>query len=765
MTHGQQRAVRELERLKALSDGAFEFSLAPDLIADHLTATISVRMGLMEARAGGLEFFDSEDFCLLIPPGFPFDRPSLLVTHSRFAGFPHVCWKYHLCLYQSSLEWNPSDGLFGFLERLNLWLRRAALNDMDPLEGPLEPPHHTVDSSLKPFVIRANAPVPPGQSWLGLAELKNYENRIEVVGWDSSFESLGKGLSLALAVVLPEALPMEFPSNGAEFFAELEKQRFDRTTLIRRLALAALLAPKGEPVYLIIGLPMRRAADGTPRLHMAVWAADAETADDLRQVIGSESDSEQIKEIREKMAELLYKIFSAKNVRWCRVLEDRPEIVVRRDAQSGLAWFLSKHVLILGCGALGSWTAEMIARAGASSLDLVDTGIVKPGLLARQNFTMGDIGNNKAIALKTRLQSLVASPSSVNGFPADAHGFALEDKARFSGYDVVLDCTASHIIQMKFERDWLEFDGATPPFISLITDANSQRGIFVSAVRNSPTGPWSAFVQLKHHLCTCGGSGEILDAFYDPEAMKGLFQPEPGCSDPTFSGSTADAAGIASTALNLATLHSLHNHKAVGVAFTLSAAGIPTTEIVPFEEMDAVRAGHYQVRISKKVHAEARGWVRQNNRIRTPDHETGGLLWGLWDDAIGVIWIFDASGPPPDSIHDPGHFLCGIVGTAKEHERRLSLSRGTSGFIGFWHTHPDMRSVQSTRDIHGMAGLVSALGQNQKRSLMLIYGRHRNNSTAGVYAYESQTLIASKDVSKDLVSVGEGQLSLQKRVV
>jgi hypothetical protein len=36
--------------------------------------------------------------------------------------------------------------------------------------------------------------------------------------------------------------------------------------------------------------------------------------------------------------------------------------------------------------------------------------------------------------------------------------------------------------------------------------------------------------------------------------------------------------------------------------------------------------------------------------------------------------------------------------------------------------------------------LVSAIGENQRRALMLIFGRSEGRPSAGVYVYESQTV-------------------------
>ena len=96
-----------------------------------------------------------------------------------------------------------------------------------------------------------------------------------------------------------------------------------------------------------------------------------------------------------------------------------------------------------------------------------------------------------------------------------------------------------------------------------------------------------------------------------------------------------------------------------------------------------------------------------------------------------------------------------------EHKQRMVISRATSGFIGFWHTHPDMSSHQSTTDLAGMAQLVSTVGQNQKRALMLIFGRTDERPSAGVYVYESPGMTEKGD----LVVAGTSQITLETAVV
>jgi hypothetical protein len=762
MTPGQERALSELKRLHAADPDNFDIIGQVELIEQRLVAHISLRLGPVETAEGGLDLHEREEFILRVPPNFPFDYPSLSVDHTRFAGFPHVVWSKSICLYRSAVDWNPRDSLFGFFEKLRQWLWKAAINDMDPLEGPLEPPHHITDFSQRLFVVRANAPASPGQPWIGIAHLDPFPNRIDLVGWTDWSEPWPEQGSIAVAVMLCDPLPMEFPRNGREFFAELAKQRVDRKRLLALLAFASKLTADDVPIHLVVGLPMRRSFDGEARQHIAVWTTDPSLTKGLRLTMAEEDDTNKLREMRDDLADTLCMLLETGEISWCRILEDRPEIVTRRDEETSVAWFSRKNVLILGCGALGSWIAESVARAGASSIHLVDNGIVKPGLLIRQNFRLDDIGAPKAKALAARLQSITPS-ITVEHEATDAHHFIVSNPSRFRSFDVVIDCTASSIVQMKLERDWSIFRRDTPPLISIGIDASASRCIAITVPTNSAGGLWDAYLQLKTRLCVPGRNDEIVHSFYSDHARHRLFQPEPGCSDPTFHGSTADVCALAATALNLTTQYLVLAQNPVGIAFQSHVFNVSNAEVqvFPLSCLKEMQVGTYRIRLTPNVFAEARACVRQNNRLRSPEHETGGLLWGLWDDTVQIIWVFDASGPPPDSQHDPGHFVCGTQGTHDEHARRITLSHGACAFVGLWHTHPEMPSQQSTVDIAGMTTLVSAVGQNLRRSLLAIFGREAGEPSVAFFVYESQL----REAAYELLTVGTGHAILEDPVV
>ena len=59
-----------------------------------------------------------------------------------------------------------------------------------------------------------------------------------------------------------------------------------------------------------------------------------------------------------------------------------------------------------GCGGLGSWIAEFVARAGAAHITVCDPEVITGGLLVRQNYVEKDIRRSKADALAARLRAL-----------------------------------------------------------------------------------------------------------------------------------------------------------------------------------------------------------------------------------------------------------------------------------------------------------------------------------------------------------------------
>jgi hypothetical protein len=155
MSDGQRLAVDQLRDIEDHAGGA----LIVHSVGDEergplwLDIVISVDCSGLETRREGLPIRQRERLIVYVHRDFPFKVPQVYTPHDRFAGFPHVQWRRHLCLYVApDTEWDVNDGLFGFMTRLHEWLRRGALGELDPPGEPLHPPVAYTSSSAEKVV-------------------------------------------------------------------------------------------------------------------------------------------------------------------------------------------------------------------------------------------------------------------------------------------------------------------------------------------------------------------------------------------------------------------------------------------------------------------------------------------------------------------------------------------------------------------------------------------------------------------------------------
>jgi len=138
------------------------------------------------------------------------------------------------------------------------------------------------------------------------------------------------------------------------------------------------------------------------------------------------------------------------------------QILFREIGGSGQEKLLSSRVLIVGCGALGSAHAEMLARAGVGHIRIVDRDFVEFTNLQRQTlFKESDAADRlpKAVAAKTRLAE-INSEIEVDAVVADVNNSNVE--SLLVGCDVVLDGTDNFQVRylindacVKHKKTWI----------------------------------------------------------------------------------------------------------------------------------------------------------------------------------------------------------------------------------------------------------------------------------------------------------------------
>lgn len=98
-------------------------------------------------------------------------------------------------------------------------------------------------------------------------------------------------------------------------------------------------------------------------------------------------------------------------------------------------------IFIIGAGALGSSSAEMLARAGVGKITIVDRDYVEWSNLQRQHLFSETHAENKipkAVAAKQRLEQ-INSEITIHSLISDVHGLNIEEMIK--GHDIILDAT------------------------------------------------------------------------------------------------------------------------------------------------------------------------------------------------------------------------------------------------------------------------------------------------------------------------------------
>ncbi len=109
------------------------------------------------------------------------------------------------------------------------------------------------------------------------------------------------------------------------------------------------------------------------------------------------------------------------------------------EAQQSL--LRTKCAAVIGCGGLGGYAAEMLARAGVGALTVCDGDMFEESNLNRQNLALpGNLGQNKAIAAAERIRA-IDETIALRAFPEH---FTAENAGEIlAGVDIVIDALDS----------------------------------------------------------------------------------------------------------------------------------------------------------------------------------------------------------------------------------------------------------------------------------------------------------------------------------
>ena len=239
---------------------------------------------------------------------------------------------------------------------------------------------------------------------------------------------------------VPVLPPYQIPMTWGELRQPCQLQGIDLDCLLR----PAIGNLAYEIAILLIGFPIPEKIGGPDaRMH---WLALRLPQRPYRQTRGF-SDTGQGRWLAYKQ----YAIHDAVGLDWLKTENWHYDEVSVRGRLSSVA--AQQRILIIGAGAVGSALAEMLARAGAWDITVIDSDNLEAGNLVRHTLLATDIGSRKASALADRLDAaaLHSSVTSINAAfpPSDA-----EQAALIEGCDVIIDATgddAAAAVMSRFQ--------------------------------------------------------------------------------------------------------------------------------------------------------------------------------------------------------------------------------------------------------------------------------------------------------------------------
>ncbi|GAA3289137.1 hypothetical protein GCM10020295_00270 [Streptomyces cinereospinus] len=160
-------------------------------------------------------------------------------------------------------------------------------------------------------------------------------------------------------------------------------------------------------------------------------------------------------------------------------------------------------------------------------------------------YTDADIGHYKASVLADRLNRIDPHTTRVEALVGDI-------TTRLSGldlhtFDLIWDCTANRIVRARLERARRTDAAPWPHLATLMIGHHATRGLAALSPRGATGGGADVLrrTALAAHTDATHVFDDLIEDFFPTQPPTELFQPEPGCSDTTFTGSAADVTALA----------------------------------------------------------------------------------------------------------------------------------------------------------------------------------------------------------------------------
>ena len=356
-------------------------------------------------------------------------------------------------------------------------------------------------------------------------------------------------------------------------------------------------------------------------------------------------------------------------------------------------------IALFGCGAVGSFIADSLFRMGISKIGIFDDDTIAPHNLARNSSTVEHLHGRKVKQLKDLSVNLTYRGGEIDcsTFHIDLANVAedhLSDVMR--KFPLVVDATASELVRRRLTRSTMA--AGIQVLRAEIFHLGQLGVLFLTGAGNCPN-----LIDLYYALCAHAVDNKAVERWLRHERTQGTSSDELllglGCASQTTRMPKYVVAQHASAFMPpiMNALSGEGLEPGFGINPTTPSGSPLGWQWFPYggrtSVLESPDAPGWSVRLSPSVSR-----VLASRRIEYGPLETGGYLYGGFDQVLKQIYVVAASDVPPGTIQSAASIQLGPSGRT-QYERKLARRAGGKLLrIGTWHSHPSSDAAMSPKD-------------------------------------------------------------------
>lgn len=410
-----------------------------------LSRTQGLRAGWqLKLPAGQVLCAGVDHLIVVLDQAFPSSQPRVFAPQAdRDYSWPHVESGGKLCLPATRLDANADDRILQHLAWACDLLNLSKVQRRDEFAREFATYWLHRASGKEPLIVSLAKPEAPSREIVYFEDSHQIilgENAASLISWLRNTNRNPREKQIARTWLWwrdAPPIPNEFPNTGEDILRHIPTEQRDR-----------ILRP-GTPLPILIG-------------------ARTESGPALAAVLLQSAPAKQLKKgfrnITRVPRMLIERSFGSRPVQRCVVTRADGRWVHGRDHDDNYDTLASKSVVVVGCGALGSAIARMLAQAGVGNFRLIDDDVLSSPNTARHVLGHPCVGKNKANAMAQMLRSDFPHIRSAESYPELFERLTQKERESLVSNDLVISAGLDYSSDVWLDS-WRRECTAPPPHL------------------------------------------------------------------------------------------------------------------------------------------------------------------------------------------------------------------------------------------------------------------------------------------------------------